>query len=135
MNSIDLETELANLWASIIRGLNIDLCKHCLSLDLAKYKTDDIDETVTLVFTGVSAFYFVNDSGQKRLITNDWEKAEISEMHYLNDGLDKVAYKNSKLNMPSVEANVNFYIEIWSSLLLIEAKAVEINGIKVQVSD
>jgi hypothetical protein len=130
LKNINVETIIGDFWASLIEKINIDVCDHKIFLDLASYNDGKEWIKHQIIFEGVTAFFFVNGLNEKRFITQTWENAEISEFHYFENPEDQISYCSGKSGIPKYEANINFYIEIWSSLFLIEAKTIIIDGVR-----
>ena len=80
-----------------------------------------------MIFEGVSAFFFANGAGDARFKTQSWERAELSEAHFYNTPPHHLKHLDDKKGRPSYEAHPNFYLEIWSTAFLIEAKGITID--------
>ena len=90
-----------------------------------------------LTFIEVSAHYFIKNSGENR--RNDFQydegdDLELTSIDYFAKGIGNIAIK-SKTNrwVNQYFSSANFALEIWSSMLFIEAKKVTIIGVVFDV--
>jgi hypothetical protein len=120
------------LWASFIENINFDLWNLQISFDLLIYEADNARKH-KLVFDSVSSFFFVNGEGDTRFNGHQWENAELSEIHYFKTPMDHIKHKSDKVGTPQFATEPNFYIEIWDTVLMIEAKAIVVDNIKYVV--
>jgi hypothetical protein len=129
----NIDNALRRVYAGYIEEFRVNLLQHQLSLTVAQYRTGYAPDYHQLVFDGVSAFLFVEGEGEWRFNLVEWERAEISEVYYFHEPNDHVRYTQDKKGRPQYEAHPNFYLEIWSSPLLVEAKAIILDGIRYEV--
>lgn len=133
MSNEQLDYELGKFWGSYINSFTVDFCTLELLLGLDIHQNNSTTRH-TIVFQHVSAFFFVNGKGEKRLETGQWASAELSEIYYNKHPIDHVFHKHDKTGTPQYSADFNFYLEIWSTVLLIEAKTVIIDGVVYDIS-
>lgn len=132
----DQLTALLNeLWASTIKKYDFNILKNTISFEL---KTIDMGHEAhhQLIFEGVSAWYYVENIGARRFITKDDEDyyLELTSIDFYKRGIGEIKpWSISEEWANQYYANANFALEIWSSLLLIEAKSVVINGNRFEV--
>ncbi|MEN6293937.1 MAG: hypothetical protein ABFD07_18210 [Methanobacterium sp.] len=129
MKNDDIDYIIGQFEASFIKKIDFDIFYRKISIDLVIYK-GEIIEKHCIVFENVSAFFFENNTTERRFNVLPWENAMISEIHYFEKPEDRIIYHSDKPDFPEYIANVNYFIEIWSSLFLIEAKSIVVDGIK-----
>ena len=123
----NLISNLNQLWGGYIEEFDINLKLHQISLDVHMYGVDD-EKIFSLVFKGVSSYYFTGGMGSARFDKPAWLKSELSEI-YFTDYIDKIKQTNlEKKKRPEYHSYSNFWLEMFTSVLLIEARKVVING-------
>lgn len=127
MNSSDIDTILGQFEGSYIHKIDIDLFCHTISISVKNIESKSV-EYHQMIFEDVAAFYFQNNVTSRRTNLEKWENAEISEIHYYEKSENLIQFISEKPNFPDYSAKINFYLEIWVSLLLIEAKSIVIDG-------
>jgi hypothetical protein len=127
MSEQEINNALGEFWGSTITDLRMDIKKLMMTLDIA-IATKRCMSTHVIEFEQVSAFFFVNGDGDKRLITESWDNVELSEIYYNEHPQDHLQHHHDKVGTPKYYAECNFSLELWSALLLIEAKSVVIDG-------
>ncbi|MGH1286501.1 YxiG family protein [Bacillus toyonensis] len=132
MNSINIQSILDDLWGATISDTHIDLLN-----DSIKFTLQVIDNGVIkdykLVFIEVSSFYYVKDDEKRRFAFYDREKVdylELTTIYYEDPNLSevKLSLQNEKEWSSKYSTEVNIIIEIWDSILLVEAKQFSLNG-------
>lgn len=122
---------LNDLWANVIDDMNIDVFNNRI-----KFTTRAIDGgTVTkyqLTFEEVSSFYFLEDMGERRfnLLEADDRVGylEFTSIDYHPKGIGLISIKSKTEEwVKQYVSTANFSIEIWNSMLFVEAKRVVIN--------
>jgi hypothetical protein len=129
----ELGSYLDALWGSIIDRFDVDICSHALSFGI-RANDRNIWTDHKLVFEGVSSFYFVGGSGVSRFQGQEWDHAELSEIYYDETAVEQIIHRH--LTDRAVEedcSSANFVLEIWSSVLFIEAKTVVIDEHRFEV--
>jgi len=134
MRSNEIQSALLKLWSSGLEKIDMDIHGLQLSIDLITGSPKDMAKTPhRVVFEGVSAFFFSNGEGEDRFTTEKRNWVEMTELDYY--GRDRgdqmhLSYYFDKPNTPGYSANPNFYLEMWGSILVVEAKEVIIDGIR-----
>ncbi|MHB9941521.1 hypothetical protein CF065_07805 [Clostridium sporogenes] len=126
----ELQNELNELWAGIIEIFQIDILNNTISFIIKVIEYEE-EKKYSVVFNGVSSYYFVHDSGEKRYNLFDPEKGdylELTSIDYYEKGLDIKIKSLTEEWAKQYYSNTNFVLEIWSSMLFIGAKSVTING-------
>jgi hypothetical protein len=132
----ELKTRLNELWGGTIESLHFDLLKGSVTLKI-KVVRNAVVSHYELTFFEVSAHYFIKNSGENR--RNDFQydegdDLELTSIDYFAKGIGNIAIK-SKTNrwVNQYFSSANFALEIWSSMLFIEAKKVTIIGVVFDV--
>lgn len=123
----NLVTLLNGFWASKINNFNINLNEMSISISIEINETDIVSNH-TLVFDGVVSFFYKNNDLLKQKPPFSWEYAELSEIYFLPKGSHTIKHHQVKGEAPQYSANPNFFLEIWSSALFIDAKRLTIDG-------
>jgi hypothetical protein len=126
-----LKAWLDNLWANVIDEINIDVFNHRIT-----FSTKAIDNgTITnyqLTFEEVSSFYFVEGTGEDRFNLLEPEEdsyLELTTIDYHPNGIGSITVKSKTEEwVKRYISNSNFTIEIWNSMLFVEAERLVING-------
>ncbi len=133
----EIQEKLNILWASMITKLTVDILRHSIRFDLTVIKNGDEVDFI-LQFDGVSSFYFVEDAGEKRLYPiepDEGDYTEISTIHYYKLGVGQLNITSkSETWVKQYNSSANFALELWNSLLLIEASSILINGDRFNVN-
>lgn len=132
MKSKDIQSKLDELWGAIILDVQTDLLHDNIKFKM-KIIDNKVEEYYDLHFIDVSSYYYVKDSDINRFKFYDREKVEYLE-------LTSIQYQSEfssdlKMNLQNEEewsseygSNANILIEIWDSILAIEARGFSLNG-------
>ncbi|MNI70865.1 hypothetical protein D3C73_1267020 [compost metagenome] len=86
-----------------------------------------------VIFHEVSAHYFIRKNGEDRMNNFQVEEGdylELTSIDYFDTGIGDITIKSKGDNwVNQYFSSANFVLEIWSSLLFIEAKKISINGV------
>ncbi|KIV56421.1 hypothetical protein AM501_09705 [Aneurinibacillus migulanus] len=131
-----LNSFLNKLWASVLDSFSIDVLTHTIILN-ANVIDDDKCVTYKVIFKGVSAFYFLEDYGEKRLNPpepDNGDYTEITSIDYYPNGIGTISIKSSSESwVNQYFSSANFTLELWNSMLLIEARSITINDYEFEV--
>ncbi|QHZ45959.1 YxiG family protein [Bacillus sp. NSP9.1] len=134
-----LVTLLNEMWAAVIEKYEFDMLKNSISFEL-KTIDNGLEAKHKMIFKGVSAWYFIEDSGEDRFNTidetEDQDYLELTSIDFYKNGIGQI--KPSSIEEDWVNqyySNANFALEIWDALLLVEAKSIIINGNKYEVNN
>lgn len=126
----ELQNKLNELWGGVIEFFEVDILNNSISLSI-KVIDNGQENKYNLVFNRVSSYYFVHDSGEQRYNLFDPEEGdylELTSIDYYKGGLNIKLESLTEDWVKQYYSNPNFVLEIWSSMLFIEAKSVIING-------
>ncbi|WP_242296787.1 MULTISPECIES: hypothetical protein [unclassified Bacillus cereus group] len=131
MNDVDIQQILDELWGATILDTQLDILKDNMKFILQIIDDGAIKE-IKLEFIDVSAFYYVKDDENLRFEFYNREKVEFLELttiYYQDSNMSKV-----KLDLLDEEewgskysTGINIVMEIWDSILLIEAREMSLN--------
>lgn len=129
MNAKLLVEQLNIFWASRLKSLEIDLADSTIQMSISVRDGDEKSQH-QIDFHGVSAIlYAAARSGRNRYDRRSWEYVEISEIRYSPEASEKITQKDLRRpEVREIEASPNFYLELWSAPMYIEAKAITIDG-------
>ncbi|MBN6189281.1 hypothetical protein JQN58_20735 [Aneurinibacillus sp. BA2021] len=130
MEHFDLKKTLDSLWSSTVRNMNFNLCSHSISLDVDVINNGNTVK-YSIVFEDVSSFYFSDELVQD--FGDSWDYIELTSIHFYRDGIGKIIIESKKKWASEYKSSANFVLEFWSSVLLIQAKFININGNKIEV--
>lgn len=115
----------------------MDILNHSIKFDL-KVINNGEGTFNTLQFDGVASYYFVEDSGEKRLYpiepdTGDY--TEVTTVQYYRDGIGRIGISSKSQSwVQQYFSSANFVLELWNSILLIEANAIIINDKRYELN-
>jgi hypothetical protein len=133
----ELEILLNKLESTEISSIDFDLLKNKITINVVSVEDETTIEEYRIEFIKVSAFFFVEAPGKNRLEIIDYEPGdylELTSIGYYKKGIGEISIKNKiEKWVENYRSNFNFGLEIWSSMLLIEAGSIKINGRKFNV--
>lgn len=125
---IELSNILSTLEGAIIEKFVIDLITHQVIIN-TNTVINGTEEKHSLIFDGVSAYYYVGNSGEWRFNPTTRDHIEITDILFVGDREIKIKQMNTKQkNKPEYSTYANFWLDIWESVLMIEAKQITIDG-------
>lgn len=110
-----------------IQDISFDILNNKIVIIVEPFKK----EPVAIVFDKVSAYYFVNDDGEDRLkIRNPDQRdfTELTSISYLKGGVGKIAINSPFSWTEQWYSSANFFMELWTAALFVEAKTITIDG-------
>ncbi len=134
--NLTLNETLAQLEEGRIQKLEFDILQHTIAFVVKVYKSDDDFEFVNVIFSKVSTFYFVNDTGKRRFEIYDpdpEDRYELTSISWYKEGIGTIkviasASTNNVTWLNYWSSSANFDIELGAAALFIEAQIVSING-------
>lgn len=128
----ELKLQLNKLWAGTIENLKIDLLNSSIALKIRVIE-NGVLSNFEVIFYEISAHYFIKDSGENRLENIQVEEGdylELTSIDYFETGIGDITIRSMTNNwVNQYFSSANFALEIWSSMLFIEAKKIAINGV------
>lgn len=134
INSLNHELNL--LGESKIKEDKFDVLRKTISFQLSSWIFENGVEVKEiehdLIFREVSAFLYVKDTPEYKFNFTEYEEGDfltLESIGYYENGIGDILIKSDVESWANqYSANANFGIEIGTSMLLIEAGIVEING-------
>ncbi|MBI6871806.1 hypothetical protein I6U51_03680 [Clostridium aciditolerans] len=132
-----MQLKLNELWDGTIEKFNVDILRNTLSFKL-KVIANEVSKEFNLIFKGVSSFYFIEDIGEKRYNLNKYDNndyMELTSIDYYEKGIGKITIDSLSEDWATQwKSSANFTIELWNSILFLEAKCVVINDESFDIS-
>ncbi len=131
-----IQNKLNGLWSSVIDYYEFNVLKHTIIFNVTIIENGNrIKDCIT--FKGVSAYHFYEDYGDQRFYPiepDDGDYAELTSIKYYKNGIGNIKIKSQ--TEPWSEkyySNANFVLEIWNSMLFIEASIVIIDDVEYEL--
>ena len=130
MDQEKLKKDLNQLWAGVMENITFDPLKNNIILQV-KVIENAKEENFKVEFDGVSAFYWVRNNGNKRFnlpLPDEGDFLELTSIDYFGGGIGEILIESASYEWAKQYfSSANFALEIWSSMLFIEAKSITIN--------
>lgn len=126
-----LRKQLNHLWAGEITYINFDLLKKSVTINIIVTENEKT-ENFEVIFINVSAYYFINNNGENRFDFYEVEQddyLELTSIDYIGREIKEIKINSHSKWVDEYFSSANFLLEIWSSIVLIEAESIKINGI------
>ncbi len=129
MNKKALEDAFNKIWESTITGIDTDLLRHSITFKL-KLLPEYNERLIELVFEGVSAYHFFNNTIKRRKQFHEYEIGNFLELTTIDliESECSIQLNGDEEWYEHFGGSANVYIEICTRLLLIEATKVIIDG-------
>lgn len=124
-----LQNKLNELWSGIIKYYQINILDNTINFNIEVIENGQSNK-YDLVFNKVSSYYFVHNREEQRHSITDPDEGdylELTSIEYYKNGLDIKMKSLTEDWSKQYYSNANFILEIWNSMLFIEAKSVAIN--------
>lgn len=127
-----LKFQLNKLWAGIIEKIDFDLQNETINIDIKVIENGNVND-FEVIFNGVSSHYFIKNNGSNRFSyfeVEDEDYLELTSIDYFESGVGDITIKSLSNDwVDEYFSSANFVLEIWSSILFIEAKTIKLNGV------
>lgn len=129
MKCSDIQEKFNELWASKITNIDFDILSNNISVDIEILDSGKTSKH-TIEFQEVASYFFVNNTGDKRKEFVESERGDFLELTSVNiiEYNSEIKPKSQEKWLEQYYSQANIVIEIWSRLLLIEARHVLINS-------
>ena len=117
-------------WGAQIEVLKFDIKHQTIYLKIKRNFNGD-DEWFDVMFEKVVSFSWVNSVGEFRNQHSDWEYMDLTSFDSVIDS--SIKYIGDKF-ISKYESYPNICIEIWDSILLIEAMIINVNDQKYSLN-
>lgn len=125
---MDINKLLEPLWSTIIEQFDVNMKDHSIKLIINSCE-NKVETSYTVIFDDVAAYSWINGSfeqGKDRYDSEKWNFIDLTSLIYTTNAKISVI---ANFNENKFFSTPNFMIEIWNSILLIEAGKLTINGI------
>ncbi|MDF1508546.1 hypothetical protein PZE06_10130 [Robertmurraya sp. DFI.2.37] len=125
----NLNEKLGSLWASVIEEIDFNLMENSIRMNLKLTENGNV-EYFEIAFKNVSSYSFLKNKGENRFSFDELEDGdylELTSIDYFENGIGEISMNSSYEWTKEYYSSANFVVEIWSSLLLIEADIFELN--------
>ncbi|KZZ85764.1 hypothetical protein AS29_004020 [Bacillus sp. SJS] len=121
-----LDALLNELTAGIIEKIDFSVPDNEISLKV-KVIENKKETLFTVNITKVSSYIYIQDSGDRRFEMVKPDYLELTSIDYYEKGLGDINIDSEEIWVKQYNSNANIAIEIWDSVLLIEAGMISIN--------
>ena len=131
-----IQNKLNELWAGVIDFYKFDILNHAITFNITVIENGK-EEKYSIKFKGVSSYHFYEDSEEQRinpLEPDDGDYLELISIQFYENGVGDITTKSETEKWAEqYYSNSNFVLEIWNSMLFIEASNVILNDIEYKV--
>jgi hypothetical protein len=128
----EIQNKLNELWAGVIDFYKFDIFKHTITLDVTVIENGE-ERRYNVKFKDVSAYHFYENSGEERinpLELDEGDYLELTSIQFFENGVGDIRIKSKTEKwVEQYYSNANFVLEIWESMLFIEASSIIINDV------
>ena len=132
----EIQDKLNELWAGVVDFYEIDILKHLIKFNITVLENGE-RTSYCILFKGVSSYHFYEDSQERRLNPiepDEGDYSELTSINFIKNGIGNIKIEASTDRwVEQYYSNANFVLEIWNSMLFIEAKYITINGVEYEV--
>lgn len=131
-----IQNKLNELWAGVIEFYKFDILNHVITFNVTVIENGK-EEKYSIKFKGVSSYHFYEDSEEERinpLDPDDGDYLELTSIQFYENGVGDITTKSETEKWAEqYYSNSNFVLEIWNSMLFIEASNIILNDIEYKV--
>lgn len=132
-----IQNKLNELWAGVIDFYEFDILNHAITFNVTVIENGK-EEKYSIKFKGVSSYHFYEDSEEQRinpLEPDDGDYLELTSIQFYENGVGDITTKSETEKWAEqYYSNSNFVLEIWNSMLFIEASNIILNDIEYKVN-
>lgn len=134
---IEIQNRLNELWSGIIESYEFNILEHIIKFKVTVIENEKKSKYL-IIFKGVSSYHFYNNRKEERFNVIEPEAEdyiELTSIQFYPNGIGNIRIKSSKERwIEQYYSNVNFVLEIWSSMLLIEANTITFNNVEYEIN-
>lgn len=131
-----IQNKLNELWAGVIDFYKFDILNHAITFNVTVIENGK-EEKYSIKFKGVSSYHFYEDSEEERinpLDPDDGDYLELTSIQFYENGVGDITTKSETEKWAEqYYSNSNFVLEIWNSMLFIEASNIILNDIEYKL--
>jgi hypothetical protein len=132
----EIQNRLNNLWSGILESYEFNILKHIIKFKITVIENEKKSKYL-IIFNGVSSYHFYNNSKEERfniIETDEEDYLELTSIQFYPNGIGNIRIKSSKERwIEQYYSNVNFVLEMWNSMLFIEANSIVLNDVEYQI--
>lgn len=131
----EIQNILNELWAGVINFYKFDILKQTITFNITVNENEKKSK-YDIIFNGVSSYHFYEDSEERRLHPLDPDEGyylELTSIELYKNGIGNITTKSNLGWTEQYYSNANFVLEIWNSILYIEASSIILNGVEYKV--
>ena len=131
-----IQNKLNELWAAVIDFYEFDILNHTITFELTVIENGK-EEKHNVKFKGVSSYHFYEDSEEQRinpLEPDEGDYLELTSIQFYENGIGDITTKSETEKWAEqYYSNSNFVLEMWNSMLFIEASNIILNDVEYKV--
>lgn len=131
-----IQNKLNELWAGVIDFYEFNILNHTITFNVTVVENGK-EEKYDIKFKGVSSYHFYEDSEEQRINPqepDDGDYLELTSIQYYENGVGNITTKSEAEKWAEqYYSNSNFVLEIWNSMLFIEASNIILNDVEYKV--
>jgi hypothetical protein len=131
-----IENKLNELWASVIDFYEFNILNHTITFNVTVIENGK-EAKYNIKFKGVSSYHFYEDNGEQRINPvepDDGDYLELTSIQFYKNGIGNITTKSQVEQWAEqYYSNANFALEIWNSMLFIEASNVILDDVEYEV--
>lgn len=132
----EIQNKLNELWAGVIDFYEFNILKHTITFNITVIENGE-KAKYGVTFKGVSSYHFYEDSEEQRLNPinpDEGDYLELTSIQFYKNGIGNIATK-SQIEQWAEQyySDANFVLEIWNSMLFIEASNLILNDVEYEV--
>jgi hypothetical protein len=131
-----IQNKLNELWAGVIDFYEFDILNHAITFNVTVIENGK-EEKYSAKFKGVSSYHFYEDSEEQRinpLEPDEGDYLELTSIQFYENGVGDITTKSETEKWAEqYYSNSNFVLEIWNSMLFIEASNIILNNVEYKL--
>jgi hypothetical protein len=132
----EFQNKLNEIWAGVIDFYEFNILKHTITFNITVIENGQKSKHF-IVFKGVSSYHFYENSEEQRLNPvnpDEGDYLELTSIQFYKNGIGNITTK-SQIEQWAEQyySDANFVLEIWNSMLFIEASNLILNDVEYGV--
>lgn len=131
-----IQNKLNELWAGVIDFYEFDIRNHSITFNITVIENGK-EEDYSVKFKGVSSYHFYEDSEEQRINQiepDEGDYLELTSIQFYENGIGDITTKSETEKwVEQYYSNSNFVLELWNSMLFIEANNIILNDVEYKV--
>ena len=132
----EIQNKLNEIWAGVIDFYEFNILKHTITFNITVIENGQKSK-YCITFKGVSSYHFYENSEEQRLNPinpDEGDYLELTSIQFYKNGIGNITTK-SEIEQWAEQyySDANFVLEIWNSILFIEADNLILNNVEYKV--